>query len=54
MRAELTIDGGNIRLSGKSVIHPFAESLDKHWKKYWSKDSTSIRPPSCLPCPMPG
>ncbi len=43
-RAELAIDSGNIRLSGKSVIHPFAESLDKTLEEVLVKGSTSTRP----------
>lgn len=54
VRAELTIDGGNIRLSGKSVIHPFAESLDKTLEEVLVK-GFNINPSAFVPsCPMPG
>ncbi|KLR93249.1 hypothetical protein M686_10185, partial [Neisseria gonorrhoeae SK16942] len=48
VRAELTIDGGNIRLSGKSVIHPFAESLDKTLEEVLVK-GFNINPSAFVP-----
>ncbi|HFC1394232.1 TPA: translocation/assembly module TamB, partial [Neisseria gonorrhoeae] len=48
VRAELTIDGGNIRLSGKSVIHPFAESLDKTLEEVLVK-GFNINPAAFVP-----
>ncbi|HGH6091321.1 TPA: translocation/assembly module TamB domain-containing protein [Neisseria meningitidis] len=48
VRAELAIDGGNIRLSGKSVIHPFAESLDKTLEEVLVK-GFNINPAAFVP-----
>ncbi|HGG7824633.1 TPA: translocation/assembly module TamB domain-containing protein [Neisseria meningitidis] len=48
VRAELAIDGGNIRLSGKSVIHPFAESLDKTLEEVLVK-GFNINPSAFVP-----
>lgn len=48
MRTDLILDGDNIHLSGKSVIHPFAESLDKTLEEVLIK-GFNINPSAFLP-----
>ncbi|HHK5577666.1 TPA: translocation/assembly module TamB domain-containing protein [Neisseria cinerea] len=48
MHTDLILDGDNIHLSGKSVIHPFAESLDKTLEEVLIK-GFNINPSAFLP-----
>ena len=48
MHTDLILDGDNIHLSGKSIIHPFAESLDKTLEEVLIK-GFNINPSAFLP-----